>query len=96
MSPHPVQYATLTYLHLPDSYFREELKTRYKGRINQLAATLSELGFGVIMPEGSYYLFVKYRSVKGLEKFDSPMDAAMYLMEDVGVACVPGDVRRKT
>lgn len=91
MSPHPVQYATLTYLQLPDSYFRDELKTKYKGRIDQLASTLDELGFGVIVPEGAYYLFVKYTGVKALAKYDSPMDAAMFLLKEVGVAVVPGD-----
>jgi aspartate/methionine/tyrosine aminotransferase len=91
MSPHPVQYAALTYFALPESYFREELKTRYKGRIDQLAKTLNALDFGVVAPEGAYYLFVKYKKVKALAKFENPMDAAMYLLKEVGVACVPGD-----
>ncbi|CAB9496181.1 Bifunctional aspartate aminotransferase and glutamate/aspartate-prephenate aminotransferase [Seminavis robusta] len=91
MSPHPVQYAALTYLSLPDQYFREELKERYQGRIKLLAGTLQELGFGLTPVEGAYYLFVRYRNVKALAYFDSPMEAAMYLLEKVGVACVPGD-----
>lgn len=91
MSPHPVQYASLTYLNLPDEYFRQELKTRYKGRIDRLAQTLEELGFGVISPEGAYYLFVQYKSVPTLASFEAPIDAAMYLLKEVGVACVPGD-----
>ena len=91
MSPHPMQYATLTYLALPDEYFKKDLKERYKGRIDVLAATLTELGFEVVLPEGAYYLFVKYRGVKALASFDTPMQAAMHLLKDVGVACVPGD-----
>ena len=55
-----------------------------------LARTIQEVGFGVNMPEGSYYLFVDYRGVKELQG-KTPMDAAMYLMKEVGVACVPGD-----
>jgi aminotransferase len=90
MSPHPMQFAALTYLALPDHYFKTELRTRYKGRLEKLASTLKELGFGVLMPEGAYYLFVNYRNVKALSVL-SPMDAAVYLLENVGVACVPGD-----
>jgi aspartate/methionine/tyrosine aminotransferase len=91
MSPHPVQYATLTYLSLPDEYFQKELKRRYLGRIQLLEKTLKGLGFGLIPVEGAYYLFVNYRQVKRLALFDSPLEAAMYLLKEVCVACVPGD-----
>lgn len=55
-----------------------------------LAEALTEVGFGVITPQGAYYLFVDYRGVHQLKEF-LPMDAAMYMMRDVGVAVVPGD-----
>lgn len=90
MAPHPMQYASLAYLNLPIEYFRNDLAVRYKHRIEILAKTLKEAGFGVIIPEGSYYLFADYSNVKKLKGL-GPMDAAMYLMEKVGVACVPGD-----
>ena len=90
MAPHPMQYASLAYLNLPTAYFKEELPVRYKQRIEILAKALKEANFGVIQPEGSYYLFVDYSNVIPLKGL-SPMDAAMYLMEKVGVACVPGD-----
>ena len=63
---------------------------RYKQRIEILAKALKEANFGVIQPEGSYYLFVDYSNVIPLKSL-RPMDAAMYLMEKVGVACVPED-----
>ena len=90
MSPHPMQYATLTYLSLPDEYFKSELKTRYKSRVETLAATLKELGFGVLLPEGAYYLFVNYRIIPALSSLE-PMEAALYMLKEIGVACVPGD-----
>ena len=90
MCPHPMQYASLAYLNLPMKYFNEELPVRYKHRIEILANALRESGFAVIDPEGSYYLFVDYSKVKQLKGM-GPMDAAMYLMKEVGVACVPGD-----
>jgi aspartate/methionine/tyrosine aminotransferase len=90
MAPHPMQYASLAYLNLPTQYFKEELPVRYKQRIEILAKALKDAAFGVIIPEGSYYLFVDYSNVEHLKGL-APMDAAMYLMERVGVACVPGD-----
>jgi aspartate/methionine/tyrosine aminotransferase len=90
MAPHPMQYASLAYLNLPMEYFLEELPKRYRHRIKILAKALKEAGFQVIVPEGSYYLFVDYRTVNKLNDL-GPMEAAMYLMEKVGVACVPGD-----
>jgi aminotransferase len=89
MSPHPMQYATLSYLSLPDSYFAD-LSSRYKKRVHKLALTLANVGFEVVVPEGAYYLFVNYRSVPGIKDLSS-MDAALYLLKNVGVACVPGD-----
>ena len=90
MSPHPQQFASLAYFTLPDEYFKDELQMRYQSRVKMLAEALTEVGFGVTTPQGAYYLFVHYRGVHQLKEF-SPMDAAMYMMRDVGVAVVPGD-----
>jgi len=90
MSPHPMQYASLVYFNLPDEYFKEELRNRYKSRVDLLAAALTKVGFAVVQPEGAYYLFVNYRGVEQLKDLSS-MEAAMYMIEKVGVAVVPGD-----
>ena len=89
MSPHPMQYAALLYTSLPDAYFKE-LATRYHGRVQMLATVLQHVGFRVVFPQGAYYLFVNYRNVPALQDKDS-MEAAMYLLREIGVACVPGD-----
>jgi aspartate/methionine/tyrosine aminotransferase len=92
MSPHPMQYACLTYLSLPLHYFQHELRAKYEPRVRLLAATLHDVGFTVWMPQGAYYLFCQYTSVPQLAQFENhPMDAALYLLQTVGVACVPGD-----
>ena len=91
MSPHPMQFAAKTYLSsLPVNYFQETLAERYLERIQILAHTLKSVGFKVSQPEGAYYLFARYREVAKLQELE-PMDAAMFLLERVGVACVPGD-----
>lgn len=89
MSPHPMQYATLSYLTLPDSYFAS-LAERYQKRVRLLSDSLLATGFQVIVPQGAYYLFVGYKSVPALSSMTS-MDAAMYMLKTIGVACVPGD-----
>jgi len=89
MSPHPVQYATLSYLALPDDYF-VNLATKYHGRVSKLGEALMAKGFEVIPPQGAYYLFVNYTSVPGLVGMTSEQ-AAMHLLKTIGVACVPGD-----
>ena len=89
MSPHPMQYATLSYLALPDDYFTG-LSNKYEGRVAKLGEALSAKGFGVIPPQGAYYLFVDYTSVPGLAGMASEQ-AAMHLLKVIGVACVPGD-----
>lgn len=88
MSPHPMQHATMTYLRLPDTYF-SKLSERYERRVKMLSEVLSRIGFEVTKPQGAYYLFVDYRGVGALQGLTS-VQAAMYLLKEVGVACVPG------
>jgi aminotransferase len=91
MAPHPVQYASLTYFQLPTSYFHTTLAHRYRKRIQILSQGLQSVGFTMTAPpEGAYYLFVKYRSVPALQNMD-PMTAALFLVKEIGVACVPGN-----
>ena len=89
MSPHPMQYATLSYLTLPDDYF-VELSLKYQKRVTKLGDALTAHGFKVIPPQGAYYLFVDYTSVSALVGMTS-LEAAMHLLQVIGVACVPGD-----
>ena len=89
MSPHPMQYATLAYITLSDEYFHS-VSDRYKKRTQMMASALKEVGFRVVPPQGAYYLFVDYREVPMLKRMNS-REAAMYLLKDVGVDCVPGD-----
>ena len=86
-----MQFATLTYLNLPTSYFTQELPTRYVDRLKLLGDTLRDVGFDAPQSvEGAYYLFVRYDNVLAL-RGKSPTDAAMYMIQTVGVGCVPGD-----
>ena len=52
---------------------------------------LQDVGFKVSQPHGAYYLFSNYTCVPKLQG-KGPMEAAMYMIEKIGVACVPGDI----
>ena len=89
MSPHPQQYATLTYFAQPDQYFAN-IGERYKARVEKLVASLKSAGFHIVQPQGAYYLFAGYSNVEMLKDMDST-EAAMFLLKTIGVASVPGD-----
>lgn len=88
-APTPLQKGAARLLNQDDTIFRDMWKAYDRKRLT-LVDGLREVGFQVSPPEGSYYLFANYRQVPGLRD-KAPMDAAMFLIEQVGVASVPGD-----
>ena len=88
-APTPLQRGSVDLLTLDDDFYREVGQSYYRKR-EILISGLRDVGFRITPPEGSYYLFANYRDVEAL-KDKSPMDAAMFLIEKVGVATVPGD-----
>jgi aminotransferase len=88
-APTPLQKGAERLLRLGDAFYRE-IRERYAAKCETLITGLRSVGFRVTPPEGSYYLFTSYRHVPALRDF-SPMDAALFLIEKVGVASVPGD-----
>jgi aminotransferase len=88
-SPTPLQKGAERLLRLNDGFYRD-LRERYIEKRKILVEALQGIGFTVIPPEGSYYLFANYSNVPALRGL-SPMEAAMYLIKEVGVASVPGD-----
>eukprot|EP01047_Picozoa_sp_COSAG01_P010224 COSAG01_NODE_430_length_17153_cov_24.866717_9_plen_135_part_00 len=63
---------------------------RYLPKRQLLCQALRSVGFVVSVPQGAYYIFSKYRGVPALSK-KTPMEAAMFLITEIGVAPVPGD-----
>jgi aminotransferase len=88
-APTPLQKGAVRLLRLDESVFRG-LWHSYAEKRRVLMDGLRTVGFQLSPPEGSYYLFANYRQVPALRQL-SPMDAAMHLIEKVGVASVPGD-----
>jgi len=81
----PLQEAGVLALDLPVSYY-EELARAYEKRRARLLGILDAVGFRVYRPRGAYYVMVE---IDGLG-WDDDVAFARHLVEEVGVAVVPG------
>ena len=88
-APTPLQKGAVALLRQERAFF-DRIAESYRQKRDLLVEGLRSVGFTATPPEGAYYLFADYRSVPTLAKM-SPMDAAMHLVTEVGVATVPGD-----
>lgn len=81
----PLQQAGALALALPQSYY-ENLARTYAVKRERLLQILIAAGFTVFKPRGAYYIMTD------ISRFGYPNDVAFakHLVEDVGVACVPG------
>ena len=88
-APTPLQKGALSLLRQPRSFFAG-IAEGYRQKRDLLVEGLREIGFAVTSPEGAYYLFADYRDAPALAAL-TPRQAAMFLIERVGLAAVPGD-----
>ena len=88
-APTPLQKGAVSLLRQDRAFF-DGIAESYRQKRDRLLHGLREVGFTAIAPEGAYYLFASYRTVRALAAM-SPMEAAMHLIKEVGVATVPGD-----
>ncbi|MFC1988894.1 aminotransferase class I/II-fold pyridoxal phosphate-dependent enzyme, partial [Chloroflexota bacterium] len=70
--------------------FYKGIRKNYITKLKVLIESLHSTGFTVMPPEGAYYLFADYSNVPAINNLP-PMEAAMYLIKEIGVASVPGD-----
>lgn len=81
----PLQQAGITALKLPDSYF-SALAEGYQHKRDLLIGILEDAGFKCLMPKGAYYVMC---DISGFG-FESDTAFCKHLVEEVGVAAVPG------
>jgi aminotransferase len=81
----PLQEAGAQALAFPPGYY-EKLAHDYAARRERLLGVLTGVGFRCFKPRGAYYIMTD------ISAFDFPDDFAMakYLVEEIGVAAVPG------
>jgi aspartate/methionine/tyrosine aminotransferase len=85
-APTPLQEAMAAVIGLPDSYY-EGLKTFYASRRSRMLGILDKYGFKYAVPEGAYYVMADFRH---LGRGDDDLAFAYWLIDEVGVATVPG------
>lgn len=79
-----------------DQTFIQEFKKTYKARRDLIVDMLNKIpGLSCDLPNGAFYVFVKCSDLIGRQSTEgkiikNDMDFAMYLMEEAGVAVVPG------
>lgn len=89
------QYAALEALDGDQSFIRE-FRDAFKSRRNLVVGMLNNIpGLKCDIPQGAFYVFVDCQGILGSltpsgQHLDTDMDFAMYLMEEAGVAVVPG------
>src|SRR5258707_6359484 len=91
----PLQQAGASALHSPQTYY-DNLAVTYAKKRERLLKILETAGFTVYKPRGAYYIMTD------ISRFDFPakdprfasgskdVAFAKYLVQDIGVACVPG------
>jgi aminotransferase len=82
----PLQEAGVAAMQLPASYY-DELATSYLERRDVLCAALADVGFGVHVPDGAYYVMCE---TAGIDTDLDDVAFARRLIETIGVAAVPG------
>jgi len=84
-APHPLQVAAVTALSLPDAYYRD-LAAMYTARRDAFVRALTEVGLACRAPSGAYYVMADFSRFR----FPDDWAFAMYLVERIRVATVPG------
>jgi aspartate/methionine/tyrosine aminotransferase len=84
-APAPLQEAGAAALSLPASYYRD-LADRYKTRRDHLIPALERAGFKCYRPRGAYYVMTDISAFG----YANDVEFASYLVQEVGIACVPG------
>jgi aminotransferase len=84
-APAPLQEAGAAALSLPAEYYAK-LAEGYRIRRDQLIPALTSAGFRCFLPRGAYYVMTDISAFG----FADDVSFAKYLVQDIGVACVPG------
>jgi aspartate/methionine/tyrosine aminotransferase len=90
----PLQQAGALALKLPQTYY-DNLAATYAKKRQRLLTILESAGFTVYKPRGAYYVMTDISRLKLPAQYRSATESAdvsfaRYLVEQVGVACVPG------
>ena len=81
----PLQEGGVVAMNLPREYYRQ-MREDYEARRTLFLEVLQGAGFEYYTPRGAYYVMTEITSFG----YDNDVDFARYLVEEIGVAVVPG------
>ncbi len=84
-APSPLQYGVAAGLHASPEYFHQ-LRGEYQRKRDILCDGLNDAGLTPLIPQGAYYVLANIAHLG----FPNAKAAAMYILEQTGVACIPG------
>jgi len=90
-APTPLQVAAVTALDFSQDYY-DQMRADYHQRRALIMDILRKIGFEAPTPEGSYYVLADYGKVPIPQAEWDSMRFAEWMVEEVGVAVVPGSV----
>lgn len=85
-APTPLQEAMAAVIGSPDSYY-QWVQSFYASRRSRMLSILDKHGFKYAVPEGAYYVMADFRH---LGRGDDDMAFGYWLIDEVGIATVPG------
>ncbi len=86
-APAPLQYGVAVGLAQLDALIYQGLVQEYASKRRQLCDVLDRVGLRPYIPEGAYYVLANISDLPG----KSSKARAMFLLEQTGIACVPGN-----
>jgi aminotransferase len=86
-APTPLQAGAATGLELLGAEFFDGIRIEYQRKRDRLCAALERAGLPPFVPQGAYYVLADISRLPG----ESAMDRAMHLLQETGVATVPGE-----
>jgi len=89
-APAPLQHGVAEAFAMDDSYF-DEMRAAYTAKRTLMCETLERCGFAFAWPEGSYYVLASFEPLaRRRAGFEDDHAASRTLIEEAGVAAVPG------
>jgi len=69
----------------------DQIREKYRRRLQKLVAALGKAGFQAKMPGGSYFLYAKAPIAAGDRTFKNAEEVSQFLITEQSVCCVPWD-----
>jgi aminotransferase len=90
-APAPLQHGVAAALPMPDAYYAQ-MAADYAAKRALMCDTLEACGFTSHRPDGAYYVLANFEALsRERDGFSGDREATNTLIEQAGVACVPGN-----